>query len=590
MTNNNEHSLEVVRSEPVNDKKKYVSLTTGFSIRRNANNSNNPYTLTVLTRPFEDYDKSRRNSPKNDANRYYYDSSTESKDKFISSSESNQFDSSSENHMRRKDSHLEVTDQFDIPVYVRPTIKSRSKATSPPTTTTKYYLKSIIKRPAPFSTISEDDNDTDNNRDLGAFIDTGLQNAQINNQEPTISITSEVNITPKRKYNVKLENNWNEPTVSPFKSLDSIRNNDEQQKYKSQSTTTSTSTARPSSTTERENINVYKPILSRPAPSYYSYRLEDEFVPDQTTEVLSSTVKNVIKAFFNNFASSPVLEPINRAPTSTSRPSLPPHTTQKVVNIGFQKKPVKYVDEKPLRKNFNRLQIITEPTKLYVAADDVSSNSYRENKSNEDFSSTTPTMTTMSTTTFVTTSPATTPIVLDSSPYQMQALPSYQSKFNDFVRAPISDITTLPTLDITRKFQNIIDVDSLLSRDNVQVKDQDKFLKNEKTTDFATLSEIEWNSNTSDFKSEIASTTSTTKATTTTILKIDPTKSTIKSASFPTRASRVNPAIKLAASNPGSGRRSYQSASKCSTDNSLQANPKCNEIKYQRYLTRRPIV
>ncbi|CAH2050063.1 unnamed protein product, partial [Iphiclides podalirius] len=38
----------------------------------------------------------------------------------------------------------------------------------------------------------------------------------------------------------------------------------------------------------------------------------------------------------------------------------------------------------------------------------------------------------------------------------------------------------------------------------------------------------------------------------------------------------------LAAANLGGGRRSYQSSTNCSSDNSLQANPKCNEIKYQR--------
>lgn len=150
---------------------------------------------------------------------------------------------------------------------------------------------------------------------------------------------------------------------------------------------------------------------------------------------------------------------------------------------------------------------------------------------------------------------------------------SYQSKFSSF-------ITSKPENEASFKFKNIInDAPSTESsnRDselNDEVIEPTQSLVEDKAT---TETEVRHNN----VESEIASTTSTTKSTTT--LKFEPTTSTTKSISFPPRASRVNPAIKLAATNPGGGRRSYQSSSKCSSDNSLQANPKCNEIKYQRY-------
>lgn len=586
--NNNDQSVEVVRSDVDKDKKKYVSLTTGFSIRRNSNNTNNPYTLTLLNRPFEEYSNSRRNGSVSNSNsqapnRYYYDSSSETNQKRDKSTESQSeetYQRSSENPIKRKDSRLEIREEYDIPVHTNPPNRKRNKSkvkstTTPSTTTTKYYLKSVIKRPAPFSKDNIEQRDSSENiENVGALIEAGLHNVRPDNEIPDETDKSNpvINITPRSQQG-RWQNYWNEPAISPYSTLDNLRNYSKQENLVQVATTSVTPTPAPFTSTTlkmKHNSNSNKQL--RVTPSYYSYRLEDEVVSDQTTEVFSGKVKDVIKTFLD--FSSPNQQSAEEVSSSTLKTStLIPQTERNVVNIGFYKKAVKYTDEKPSRNNVKRLQIITEPSVSRFFTSSVGK------VLGEDFSSTT--------------THATTPLVIETSTFGRQYVPNsemYLSKFNKFMtNAPQPSVTTAPTVETSRKFLNIIKVEpTAITNVNFDKGDELKPAVETKIKTTKT-SEIEWETPSIDeVKSEIASTTSTTKSTMTTVKKVPTTKPT-KSVTFPTRASRVNPAIKLAASNPGSGRRSYQSSSKCSSDNSLQ-DPKCNEIKYQRYITRRLVV
>ncbi|XP_047019611.1 mucin-5AC isoform X2 [Helicoverpa zea] len=594
VTNNN--NVEVVRSKSNRNNKK-VSLTSGFSIRRNPNNTNNPYTLTVLTRPLEDFDKARKPSSRGDrgnvsrqrqSDRYYYDSSSNSKDASVEPVvESNsKYETSSENSMRRNDFGPDNSeDDYDIPVFTRPTsrtktAKSRIRTTTiPSTTSTKYHIKTVNTRPTPFSYNNQEIVDsTENAINTEALIETGLQNARVI-ELSTEALNNTLNEQlPTREYDSS-QYVWTEPPVSPFKTLDNLRNT--YRNFESREHTTSTTSTTVSTTTTHRPTrirNVKKQKHSR-KPSYYSYRLEDESVPDQTTEIFNGKVKTVIKAFLNNFVSSP--EPqivVDFSTTATTpKPTTPiQRTDDEIVNIGFQKKTLKYVDEKPLRSNVKRLQIITEQPLSRFVTPSPESISFTEESEVKDFSSTTTTMTTMSSTPFAYTNLPTSPMAILSSTSDLRNIPSrdpYQSKFSSF-------ITNKPENEGSLKFQNIIN-EAPSTESNIREMDV-----NDEVVIQTTQSVVEDKASTeterrpSILESEIASTTSTTKSTTT--MKIEPTTSTTKSISFPPRASRVNPAIKLAATNPGGGRRSYQSSSKCSSDNSLQANPKCNEIKYQR--------
>nr|XP_049692404.1 serine-rich adhesin for platelets isoform X1 [Helicoverpa armigera] len=594
VTNNN--NVEVVRSKSNRNNKK-VSLTSGFSIRRNPNNTNNPYSLTVLTRPLEDFDKARKPSSRGDrgnvsrqrqSDRYYYDSSSDSKDASVEPIvESNsKYETSSENSMRRNDFGPDNSeDDYDIPVFTRPTsrtktVKSRIRTTTiPSTTSTKYHIKTVNTRPTPFSYNNQEIVDsTENAINTEALIETGLQNARVI-ELSTEALNNTLNEQlPTREYD-RSQYVWTEPPVSPFKTLDNLRNT--YRNFESREHTTSTTSTTVSTTTTHRPTrirNVKKQKHSR-KPSYYSYRLEDESVPDQTTEIFNGKVKTVIKAFLNNFVSSPepqIVEDFSTT-TTTPKPTTPiQRTDDEIVNIGFQKKTLKYVDEKPLRSNVKRLQIITEPPLSRFVTPSPESISFTEESEVKDFSSTTTTMTTMSSTPFAYTNLPTSPMAILSSTSDLRNIPSrdpYQSKFSSF-------ITNKPENEGSLKFQNIIN-EAPSTESNIREMDV-----NDEVVIQTTQSVVEDKASTeterrpSILESEIASTTSTTKSTTT--MKIEPTTSTTKSISFPPRASRVNPAIKLAATNPGGGRRSYQSSSKCSSDNSLQANPKCNEIKYQR--------
>ncbi|CAB3239718.1 unnamed protein product [Arctia plantaginis] len=597
VTNNN-NNVEVARVRSNTNNKKNVSLTSGFSIRRNPNNTGNPYTLTVLTRPFDDYEKARRqssrkiNSGQVQSDRYYFDSSINSED--VSVEPVVEFDSTSEtpskSSLRRQNSVRVISNEDDdIPVNVKPTSRSRAVKTrirttiAPSTESRRYYTHSDqtgFTRPTPFSSNNHDIIDsTENVINTEKLIDDGFENVEADdlsnfNENNTLNDQLPTN-TRGRSQNV-----WSEPAISPYKTLDNLRNTyrtDTSHDY----TTTTTSTTTPISTTKLfRHRNPTKQKHLRPKPSYYSYHLEDEVTGDQTTEIFNDRVKNVITSFLNNFVRSPVSKFIEEFPTTTTlKPVLPQQNNEgKNFNIGYQKKALKHIDEKDLRSKVNLVQVVTESPENKYVNPNVESVSFTEDESKvKDFTSTSRAMSTMGTTPFAYSELPTTPATILSSTSEIRNMPnrnSYQSKFSSF-------ILSKPKTDDTRKYQKIFDEQSSTESFNpVHNYNDEKAHSVEPIKGDIKITTEPENFRLSDIESAIASTTSTTRATTT--AKSEPTTSTTKSLSFPTRASRVNPAIKLAATNPGGGRRSYQSSTKCSSDNSLQANPKCNEIKYQR--------
>ncbi|KAM3967605.1 chitin deacetylase-like 5 [Aphomia sociella] len=554
VTNSN-NKVNMDELQPVNerDKKKVLSLTTGFSIRRNSNNTNNPYTLTVLTRPYDDYNKSRRTSlgiskqtPLNRFDKKELESKTKLTDKS---------DKSFEIMTLQKDGvNLELyNDEDDIPIYNRPT---RIKSTAIPklpnthstTSTMKYYIKTSGRRPTPFSiNRNQDIEPIKNNKRFP--IESATEKAKINDfttLEPKNNAEISSNL-----YQIQNRETMSEPVISPYKTLENLRIKDNM-KNEFIPGPYSTGTAAPIIITSSESSNT-------DSPSYYSYRVIDEDTSDQTTEVFSGKVKNVIKAFFNNLVSTstPKLE----YDSTSVVPGAPVISTEKVINIGYQRNPSKLFDEKPLRNNVKHLKIVTEPaiSKFKSLSSDDSVN-FRENNNHANDNNFT-TRTTKKPLEII--NPPTTSMMLESSTTnEFKFVPNrqtHESKFKGLMNKQ-------PEIEISHKFQKIIQEPS------VETIKMGNNLEPTKPTTYDVES-------TSKVLNDIASTTSTTKSTST--MKIDSMTAT-KSISFPTRASRVNPAIKLAATNLGGGRRSYQSTTKCSSDNSLQANPKCNEIKYQR--------
>lgn len=607
VTNNNDDkaSVDEVSSNPDN-KKKVLSLTTGFSIRRNPNNTNNPYTLTVITRPFDKYYNPQHSNASNFNKRPVNAFSNEEISSLESSIESQEDtiinpDPSSESSRRRKDSSSEfVSEEDDEPIYVRP-VKPKlnvkqTKIKLPPTstpTTTKYYLKTVIKRPAPFGTNEDSKEDsTENTINTDVLIETGLQNVRANgNLNYKLNDTVNRNPPTWNQYGSSKET-FKKPTVSPYSALDNLRSVYDKKEVLQDYTTSTTSTTLYTTPAPKEFRNKYVTTEGRVPKSYYSYSVVDEEIPDHTTEVLSGTVKNIIKAFLNKIV-SPAPRPRPVLSFTSTTPLISRQPEEKVVNIGYQKKTPVYADEKPLRNNVKRLQIITEPSPTRYVSSSIDSLRFPERDDNrQDFSSTTTTAKSTTNTPFVSHNPLTTPFYKESSIddgfHNTPAKLPQQSKFNIFVinkPEPSEDFDK--SSENSRKFQNLLTdkpstVQSLYNSVSYSNDDNEVTRPTKPNSEISvTPTEIEWNGPTNKIP-EIATTTSMTKPTTTVRV---PLTSTTKSISFPTRASRVNPAIKLAATNPGGGRRSYQSSSKCSSDNSLQANPKCNEIKYQRYYT-----
>ncbi|CAK1544483.1 unnamed protein product [Leptosia nina] len=540
----NKYNLEVVQDRSKNINKKMISLTTGFSIRRNANDTNNPYTLTVRTKQYDASDPPQKSyndkdRKKQNIQRYYYDIEHSDIQKELEKTENLTTTLPSKND---KNIAREIAEENDFEitspkVTLSPTIKLQTSTTLP-TESTKYYLKTIRKRPAiRFKNI---DQSTENSVKFDDSVESNIE--QLNSLESSTSKL--LNILNDEAGNKE----WDEPAISPYDTLNNLRNKEQDLEYTSTTTSTTTSSLPPIERTEKYII-VDKPSTRK--PFYYTYRVADEDIPDQTTEVFNGKVRNVIKTFFNSFTSTPkFLE-------STSIFSPP-----EVVNIGFKKKKVNYYEEKPIRNNVKYLQIITEPSlpeilPTYTTAsgliDDISTttttlnpvHNYSPINENE--------------------SPRTQPTIMESSTFNnfvnIQKPNSYESKFTKFV-------THKPDKIKSSKYSNIIDDKS--RQDELQSTSLNNDIGSSTSEKPVELLPI--------IVSDIASTTSTTKSTTTKTFDLTSTKNL----PFPTRASRVNPAIKLAAKNYGDGRRSYQSTPNCSSDNRLQANSKCNEIKYQR--------
>lgn len=625
MTNNNKKLVEATRATPNRGKKKVLSLTTGFSIRRNINNTDNPYTVTVLTRPFDEYNKliksevTESNSvSKENVNRYYYDTSSDSTKGSVEIKTRQTNPNSTPQSLRRSDVVPSEIDEYDIPIYVRPTTRIRSTSsktpftlstiisTTPSSTTEhiKYHIKST-STPTPIIHNYNIDylEPTLNSISTEALIEANLKNTQLEESNHSFDVSEK---RSKHRQYERQRNFWDEPIVSPYKSLDNIRNIYSDNADTFEDFTSSTSSTVPSTSTLYSTTST-TPIprtvtthipkrnqKSRSKSSYYSYRIEDEVIPDQTTEILKGKVGNVIRAFINNFVSTPVPRLIEEISSTTMEPSMSSKKTEdKVINIGFQKKYTKYIEDKPTPKNIKRIQIITEPSfnEQIIPSPDTISITDNFNVVTNNFSiTTTPKTTTMSNSIpYIFTNASTQPMRIESTTNKILRTLSkntYHSRFNTL-------ITSKPNEEGSQNYQKILTEEPSTPIVVAHNESGDQVIPT-RANEVKILTDPEWHKPVSEIANEIASTTSTTKATST--INIAPTSTTTstttmtKSISFPTRASRVNPAIKLAATNPGSGRRSYQSSSKCSSDNSLQANPKCNEIKYQRYFTRRPVV
>ncbi|XP_030021846.2 mucin-17 [Manduca sexta] len=492
---------------------------------------------------------------------------------------------------RRNYARTDLTEDNDIPI--RPRSRSRPTTTrtiniTPKVTSTTTFNTNYIRRPN-----NEEYIDSTENSINSEYSSENPQSSTLLN-----SYSSGSKESSKWNEYASSQDSLNEPAISPYRTLDSLRSSYRQDETVKTSTLSTTSTTRfTTSVTPKKivNENLDDDNLSRKS-SYYSYRVDDDSTPDQTTEVFSGKVKHVIQAFFNNIMNTSAPHILREFSSTTTKPTTPKlkKSEQNTFNIGFQKKTAKFIEEKPLR-NVNRFEFVTEPVPTKYTTSTFNTISAPERgRVNKEFTSTTPT-TVMTTTPYTITTPLTTSTTMEMMAEDNKPVPSsdyYQAKFSEFVEKKPQKKPETTTPEISRKFQNIIKEETSKKSDtyNLNTLGDEKYIPNKNYNE---------NSKTSlnnKVTSEIASTTSTTKSTTTTE-KFEPTTTTekielattatlttttTKSTSFPTRVSRVNPAIKLAAKNLGGGRRSYQSSTNCSSDNSLQANPKCNEIKYQR--------
>ncbi|XP_038208466.1 uncharacterized protein LOC119829815 isoform X2 [Zerene cesonia] len=565
-TSSKKNIVEIVHSDSNKTNKKMISLTTGFSIRRNINDTNNPYTVTVYRTP---QNSRNSDSKKHDIQRYYYYDLNKNSDTLKKNEDV--FNNDQSSSTRRNDASVDVE---EVTKYKKPLNKVTSTSkprilittTPSPTDSTKYYLKTVLKRPAQQLTKFENiDQSTENNIKNDEPIESELED--INNDyifSPLESSTEKIN---DQLYTANRQ--WDKPVISPYETLNNLRNKETDQDldYISTSTTTSsTTTIAPRQYLDRYVTEKHSPRKS----SYYTYRVADDDVLDQTTEMFNGRVKNIIKTFFNSLQSTPIIE------TSSHFSSSP--RNEEIVNIGFQKKKVKYADEKPVRNNIKYVQIITEPVAIAEIAPTYTTVA-EVVKESEDPSITTSTLNPSTTLVQFPQDQQTPPTILESSTINdfvnIQKPTTYESKFSKLV-------TNKPHTEKSRKYSKIITTkEPSTVYPNSSPSNEYQY---EPTSELNKPTDI--SSTTPDelqpiIVSDIASTTSTTKSTTTIKTEYDST-STKSTLPFPTRVSRVNPAIKLAAKSLGGGRRSYQSPPNCSTDNRLQANPKCNEIKYQR--------
>ncbi|XP_050342722.1 uncharacterized protein LOC126768551 isoform X5 [Nymphalis io] len=583
VTNGNRKDTVNIEQDRQNEKnKKMFSLSTGFSFRRNVNNTKNPYTLTLISKPFDGYSTSRtknnrvNNNKKQHIQRFHYDTSNDGNTVKHKKKLSTYDDSTSS---RRKDNNEETNNnEDDVSIYLTPPVqKSTPKTrirTSTTTTTadTKYYLKTVLKRP-----VSNDDS-TENSLNTEALLERNSHNVS---DDHHFNLSAYPVVDSDNWKQIDFSDNYNEPIVSPYKTLDNLRNTesvtsvDLTQDIDAVTTLSSTTKGYFSTTSRLDTFEQSKPNFSR-KPSYYQYQVEDEVMTDQTTEVLNGKFKSAIKSFISNFPSS-------STPKKLDYISAPPQTDDKVINIESQR--IKHFPiEQPFRSHLKQLKIITEPNIIrYISptGETISFTGPNKDTKNDYSSSTMPTIYSTNQGPLVDIETEAGLVDTVPSPDYVSEKGIYESKFSTLVKGK-SDI------EKSRKYQSIINTEETPD-DNIKIK-------NHKNNDYIEVTPIVVVSSenvkaqiktdnprlVNDYNiSDIASTTSTTKSTTTLKAVIE-TKPTTKSVSFPTRASRINPAIKLAAANLGGGRRSYQSSSNCSSDNSLQVNPKCNEIKYQR--------
>ncbi|XP_050680590.1 uncharacterized protein LOC126976339 isoform X4 [Leptidea sinapis] len=576
---NNKNNLEIIQSRTNDFSKKMVALTTGFSIRHNINNTKNPYTLTVITKPFEAFNYTERSNSNNFSKKkqhfqkYYFDTEKDSdqlKEKLKSSinheltyKEDMKFEKSS-------------TDEITKPEVRETTLKPNddilvTTGTSLPTTTetTKYYLKTVIKRPAsPVLSRKELDIPTEANINR----EYNLNNDEKQNDSKSFQVKTK-SIMHENLQSPISSHPWDDPVISPYETLDNLRNKKGNVDPDYSLPTTSQNTILPKDIDKFESIDAHR------KPSYYTYHVFDEDISDQTTEILSSKIKNIIKTFFDNDLST-TLPPIE----TLLEPSPP---EPKEVYIGFQNKQSNFVEEKPLQNFVKHLQIITstdaEEAPIKIPDSNKYEYAYEDKNLTPDLS--------------IDTNPlASQPIQLDDKKnistmmesstnhefINIQKPETHESKFTKLA-------TSKPQAHKSRKYYKLVNSQSTPHNKltTTTEKKYDETTTSTKMTDLSSSSKSDLLTPivVGDAISDIASTTSTTKSTTTIKNEIDLTLT--KSIPFPTRASRINPAIKLAAANLGGGRRSYQSSSNCSTDNGLQANPKCNEIKYQRPVSTR---
>lgn len=549
-TDNNKH-LAHKETEDTNTDKKIVSLTTGFSIRRNANNDDNPYTLTIISRPSDNSnvsDKSETVTKLPNLLNTYYEVNTENNQNAPTIRKLNN------SPIRRTDSSEEYTsiERDSSIIYEKPSAHSNENSqilkklssTARSTLSPKYYLK-VIKRPAPFSNDNQYQGSTENSIETDVLIEKGLQNArdresskELENYEQSIGDAH------------KSDKQWVELAVSPYTSLNNLRNSYGIKYDKANEFITSTlPTAYVPTTLRNEIITTQLPKKQHSTlrPNYLSYKYSED---DGTEpEVFTSTAKQILRAFFKNFDNNVPKTQKSNQPIVTSS-TFSPYTTEKTVNIGFHKKFHSYdlPNSKHSNKNNKRVEIITEgaplritlqpqlkePVTLSTTSTSTISNSYRY--------------------------------------YNDETTPSYYTQ-------EIEDVSVNRHEDFDEnksiKFNKVLSQTTEKAETNYSPNNKIEVEPARPTN----IDNVTTTFTDQDSDKEINDLSTPTKPT---VLKTVP-KSTKSNLPFPTRTSRVNPAIKLAATNLGGGRRSYQSSTKCSTDDSLQANPKCNEIKYQRY-------
>ncbi|XP_052739383.1 serine-rich adhesin for platelets isoform X4 [Bicyclus anynana] len=599
VTNNN-NAVKLVHQSPATSDKKLISLTTGFSIRRNVNNTKDPYTLTFISKPSESYFNSRNRNI-----RINQQVKKQHIQKLVNLTDDNQDISEAYNDFI-KDDNSKINDKrassLVIPrinaspdakadkepfVYRKPVVESTTLRQKTQTTTTpvmdstKYYLKTVLRRPAPPVNIEEH---TKSNVNIPTTTEKSSQNVYKEEVlDENYSLSSDSNLY--QSDNTYFNDKYNEPIILPYNAYEKQRSNfnkevtSEDYPFGLDATSPLTVAKKLTLTTPKLNL-VSSENPSEKKPSYYVYQVEDDVLADQTTEVFN--VRNIIKNILNNFSSSTSRIEKSTSTTSRTTPITTTTTTEEnIVRIGVQKKKTTYSDEKPLKSMLKHLKIITEPTFVHYISPTVETITFTGSNTQfnkNEFSPTTTEMPHVTDATFLDSmTQAGRHNIVPSSTYTPRK-EIHKSKFNNFAKSKIEN-------EKSRKYQKIIDVDgpSYDSSRNKEYEEDGDLThlteNNSETIKTPTVTENDRLYN--DIVHDIASTTSTTKSTTTLKTEIE-TKPTTKSISFPTRASRINPAIKLAVENIGGGRRSYQSSSNCSSDNSLQANSKCNEIKYQR--------